>query len=68
MTFWRSIAGLAARRVDAADCVACPPGLPGEDPAFSTAITALGAKLAKADGYADHHEFAAFSEVFHPDA
>jgi DnaJ like chaperone protein len=68
MTFWRNIAGLAARRVDAAECAACPPGLPGEDPAFSTAVTALGAKLAKADGYADHHEFAAFSEVFHADA
>jgi DnaJ like chaperone protein len=68
MTFWRNIAGLAARRVDAAECSACPPGLPGEDPAFSTAVTALGAKLAKADGYADHHEFAAFSEVFQADA
>ena len=64
MTFWRNIAGLAARRVDAAECSECPPGLPGEDPAFSTAVTALGAKLAKADGHADHHEFAAFSEVF----
>ena len=68
MTFWRNIAGLAARRVDAAECAACPPGLPGADPAFSTAVTALGAKLAKADGYADHHEFAAFSEVFQPDS
>jgi DnaJ like chaperone protein len=65
MTFWRNIAGLAARRVDAAECAQCPPGLPGEDPAFSTAVTALGAKLAKADGHADHYEFAAFSEVFH---
>ena len=64
MTFWRNIAGLAARRVDDAACADCPPGLPGEDPAFSTAVTALGAKLAKADGHADHHEFAAFSEVF----
>jgi len=64
MSFWRNIAGLAARRVDAAECAECPPGLPGEDPAFSTAVTALGAKLAKADGHADHHEFAAFSEVF----
>jgi len=64
MTFWRNIAGLAARRVDDAACAECPPGLPGEDPAFSTAVTALGAKLAKADGHADHHEFAAFSEVF----
>ncbi len=64
MTFWRNIAGLAARRVDDAACAECPPGLPGEDPAFSTAVTALGAKLARADGNADHHEFAAFSEVF----
>jgi DnaJ like chaperone protein len=64
MTFWRDIAGLAARRIDAAECGECPPGLPGEDPAFSTAVTALGAKLAKADGHADHLEFAAFSEVF----
>ena len=67
MTFWRNIAGLAARRVDAAECADCPKGLPGEDPAFSTAVTALGAKLAKADGYADHHEFATFSEVFQAD-
>lgn len=64
MTFWRNIAGLAARRVDDAACDQCPPGLPGQDPAFSTAVTALGAKLAKADGHADHYEFAAFSEVF----
>jgi len=68
MTFWRNIASLAARSVDAADCPDCPPGLPGEDPAFSTAVTALGAKLAKADGRADHSEFEAFAEVFQPDA
>ena len=67
MTFWRNIANLAARRVDIADCPDCPAGLPGEDPAFSTAVTALGAKLAKADGRADHSEFAAFAEVFQPD-
>jgi DnaJ like chaperone protein len=64
MTFWRNIAGLAARRVDDAACDQCPPGLPAQDPAFSTAVTALGAKLAKADGHADLHEFVAFSEVF----
>ena len=64
MTFWRNIAGLAARRVDDAACAECPPGLPGQDPAFSTAVTALGAKLAKADGHADLDEFVAFSEVF----
>ena len=64
MSFWRNIAGLAARRVDDADCPDCPEGLPGEDPAFSTAVTALGAKLAKADGLAGNDEFEAFSEVF----
>ena len=67
MTFWRNIASLAVRSVDDAACAECPPGLPGEDPAFSTAVTALGAKLAKADGRADAAEFAAFAEVFHPE-
>ena len=68
MSFWRKIAGLAARNLDEAECDVCPPGLPGEDPAFSTAVTALGAKLAKADGDAQAEEFDAFSLVFHPDA
>jgi DnaJ like chaperone protein len=68
MSFWRKIAGLAARNLDEAECDVCPPGLPGEDPAFSTAVTALGAKLAKADGQAQAEEYAAFSMVFHPDA
>jgi DnaJ like chaperone protein len=67
MGFWRRIAGLAARRPDGAECDQCPPGLPGEDPAFSTAVTALGAKLARADGHADEDEYAAFREVFQPD-
>jgi DnaJ like chaperone protein len=66
MSFWRKIAGLAARNLDEAECDVCPPGLPGEDPAFSTAVTALGAKLAKADGDAQAVEFAAFAEVFQP--
>lgn len=68
MSFWRTIAGLAARRVDDAECPDCPPGPPGEDPAFTTAVTALGAKLAKADGRADQGEFDAFAIVFQPDA
>ena len=67
MTFWRRIASRAAKRVDGADCPECPPGLPGEDPAFSTAVTALGAKLARADGRADGAEFDAFAEIFTPD-
>jgi len=68
MSFWRKIAGLAVRNLDEAECATCPPGLPGEDPAFTTAVTALGAKLAKADGEADSGEYAAFAEVFQPDA
>ncbi|WP_309606906.1 DnaJ family molecular chaperone [Phenylobacterium sp.] len=68
MSFWRKIAGLAARNLDEAECDVCPPGLPGEDPAFSTAVTALGAKLAKADGNAQASEYTAFSEVFQADA
>lgn len=66
MSFWRNIAGLAVRNLDEAECPDCPPGLPGEDPAFSTAVTALGAKLSKADGRAHADEFAAFAEVFQP--
>jgi DnaJ like chaperone protein len=68
MSFWRKIAGLAARGVDEAECDVCPPGLPGEDPAFSTAVTALGAKLAKADGEAHAIEYDVFHTVFQADA
>lgn len=68
MKFWNSIAALAVRGVDDAVCADCPAGLPGEDPAFSTAVTALGAKLAKADGRSDGVEFDTFSRVFQPDA
>jgi DnaJ like chaperone protein len=68
MGFWRNIAGLAVRNLDEAECPTCPPGLPGEDPAFTTAVTALGAKLAKADGRAQASEYQAFSEVFQADA
>jgi DnaJ like chaperone protein len=64
MSFWRKIAGLAVRKIDEAECDVCPPGLPGEDPAFSTAVTALGAKLAKADGEAHSAEYEAFHTVF----
>ena len=68
MSFWRKIAGRAVRKVDEAECDVYPPGLPGEDPAFSTAVTALGAKLAKADGEAHAAEYAAFSTVFQSEA
>src|SRR5205085_1444600 len=68
MSFWRKIAGLAVRKVDEAECDVCPPGLPGEDPAFSTAVTALGAKLAKADGEAHAAEYETFHAIFQAEA
>jgi DnaJ like chaperone protein len=68
MSFWRNIASLAARGVDDAECADCPAGLPGEDPAFTTAVTALGAKLARADGRATSGEFDMFASVFQPDS
>src|SRR5215469_7743594 len=68
MSFWRKIAGRAARNLDEAECNVCPPGLPGEDPAFTTAVTALGAKLAKADGEAQSAEYDAFAGVFQPES
>jgi DnaJ like chaperone protein len=67
MSFLRNIASLAVRRVDAAECTECPPGLPGQDAAFSTAVTALGAKLSKADGRSQPIEFATFSGIFQTD-
>ena len=67
MNFWRSITGLAAPRPATSGCSTCPDGLPGQDAQFSAAVTALGAKLAKADGQADPGEFVAFSEVFVPE-
>jgi DnaJ like chaperone protein len=66
MTLLRTIASLARRRAAKKPCEECPDGLPGEDPQFSAAVTALGAKLAKADGRAEPGEFAAFSQVFQP--
>ena len=67
MSFWKNLARLAVRQVDAAECTDCPKGPPGADPAFATAVTALGAKLAMADGLADDGEQAAFFEVFQPE-
>ena len=67
MKLWRTITSLAARRSARRDCNDCPDGLPGQDPGFSAAVTALGTKLAKADGQAEPGEFVAFSEVFVPE-
>jgi DnaJ like chaperone protein len=71
MGLLKKIVGLTSKdqaREGDTKCGACPPGLPGEDAEFSTAVTALGAKLARADGLADHGEYQAFTEVFQPDA
>ena len=67
MSFWKNLAQLAVRRFDAADCVECPKGQPGADPAFATAVTALGAKLAMADGLVQDVEQTAFLQVFKPE-
>lgn len=67
MSFWKNLAQLAVRRFDAAECVECPKGQPGADPAFATAVTALGAKLAMADGLVQDVEQTAFLQVFKPE-
>ena len=67
MNLWRTITSLATRRPARQGCSDCPDGVAGLDPGFSAAVTALGAKLAKADGRADADEFAAFTGVFQPD-
>ncbi len=64
MTFWRAIKSIGRLRPRPERDCGCPEGLPGGDPAFSQAITALGAKLARADGRADAGEFETFVEVF----
>jgi len=68
MSIWRNIASLAGRRSVPAVCAECPPGPPGGDPAFAAAVTALGAKLAKADGVAQQAEYDTFSEIFAAEA
>jgi DnaJ like chaperone protein len=68
MSFWKNLAQLAVRHFDPAECIECPKGPPGQDPAFATAVTALGAKLAMADGMARESEQKAFFDVFQADA
>ncbi len=48
-------------------CATCPDLLPDADPEFSAAVTALGAKLAGADGRDNAREYQAFTEVFAPE-
>jgi DnaJ like chaperone protein len=58
------LSGLASRRPPQGDC-GCAKAA-GADPGFSAAVTALGAKLARADGRADAAEFESFIEAFPP--
>lgn len=68
MTLLRKIASLVSRRgpkptATAPDC-GCPETLPDRDPAFTSAITALGAKLLRQDRRGANGAFQAFVEVF----
>jgi len=66
MSLWRTITNLArGPRQDAAP--GCSGRAPNADPAFAAAVTALGAKLARADGRADPVEFDSFVEAFQPE-
>lgn len=66
MSFWRTLTRLVRRTVRDDGCTPCPNE--GRDPDFSAAVTALGAKLARADGRADDAEYDAFLRAFTPDA
>jgi DnaJ like chaperone protein len=68
MAFLRKIASLVARRplpkpTTQADC-GCPETLPERDPAFTSAITALGAKLLRKDRRGANAAFESFNAVF----
>jgi DnaJ like chaperone protein len=70
MALLRKIASLVARRplekpTTKADC-GCPETLPERDPAFTTSITALGAKLLRQDRRGAVAAFDSFAEVFPP--
>ncbi len=59
------LSALAFWRAPAADC-GCA-GEAGADPGFSAAVTALGAKLARADGQSEPVEFEGFIKAFPPE-
>jgi len=68
MTFLHKIASLASRPFPPKEATraicGCPETLPEQDPAFTSAITALGAKLLRKDRRGANGAFEAFSEVF----
>lgn len=66
MTIWQRISGLATSLVDGKSIArAQQPGDEGQDSvAFTMAVIALGAKMAKADGVVSPVEVAAFHQAF----
>jgi DnaJ like chaperone protein len=64
MSFLNAHSGLAFWRSTGRDC-GCPDTAEA-DPGLSAAVTALGAKLARADGRSDGDEFDSFVEAFPP--
>src|SRR3569833_2682389 len=64
MSFLVVFFGLVFWRSSARDC-GCPDTATA-DPGLSAAVTALGAKLARADGRTDSAEFDSFVEAFPP--
>jgi len=70
MALLQKIASLVSRRPACSpatppDC-GCPETLPDRDPAFTSAITALGAKLLRKDRRGQNGAFEAFAQVFPP--
>jgi DnaJ like chaperone protein len=69
MALLRKIASLVSRRPaqrPTTKANGCPDVMPEHDPAFTSAITALGAKLLRKDRRGANGAFKAFSEVFPP--
>jgi DnaJ like chaperone protein len=67
MSLWRAITSLGRSRSLPEAERGCPKRSPNADPAFAAAVTALGAKLARADGRAEPVEFDSFVEAFQPE-
>ena len=63
----RSAPSPRASSRDVGACPTCPETLADADPAFSAAVTALGAKLARADGRSDPIEYKVFTDIFAPE-
>lgn len=67
MNLWRTLTSLVRSRSLPEAERGCPSRAANADPAFAAAVTALGAKLARADGSADPVEFDSFVEAFQPE-